>query len=160
MSDVLDELLCGILLCGVICQLGLILFGKGALYHSVGLWIGIVLALIGAFHMTWSLDKALDLGAEGAVKKMRTYSLLRYGVVLIVLGILMILNFANPLTAFLGLIELKVAAYLQPLVHKAAVKLGCKKETERELLTPEQVDELIRAEKGLPPAGEAKEANG
>ncbi|MCR5418677.1 MAG: hypothetical protein K6E84_07160 [Lachnospiraceae bacterium] len=157
MSDVLDELLCGILLCGVVCQIGLILFGKGALYHSAGLWIGIVLALIGAFHMTWSLDKALDLGAEGAVKKMRTYALLRYGVVLIVLGVMMILNFANPLTVFLGLIELKVAAYLQPFIHKAAIKLGLKKETVKELLTPEEVDDLIRAEKGLPPKEEVKE---
>ncbi|MCR5283021.1 MAG: hypothetical protein K6E18_06580 [Lachnospiraceae bacterium] len=148
MSDVLDELLCGILLYGLVCQAGLLLFQKAALYHSIGLWIGIVLAVLGAFHITWTLDKILDLGAEDAVKKSRSYAVLRYGLVLIVLGILMIVNRANPLTAFLGLMGLKAGAYIQPTIHKAAVKMGLKQEIQKPLLTPEEVDELIAAEKG------------
>ena len=155
MSDVLDELLAGILLYGILCNLILFLFGKAGLYHSCGLWIGILLAVIGSFHITWSLDKVLDLGEEGAVKKMRAYSLLRYGVVLIVLGVLMIVNKANPLTAFLGLMGLKISAYVQPFVHKAAVRAGLKKEIVKPLLSPEEVDELIRLEKGKEPKADA-----
>ncbi len=150
MSDVLDELLCGILIWGLICQTGLLIFFRsGAAYHSIGLWIGVMLALVGAFHITWSLDKALDLDQEGAIKKMRMYAMLRYGLVLIVLGVLMIINKANPLTAFLGLMGLKTAAYMQPFIHKAAVKMKLKKDLPKPLLTPEEVDELIREEKGL-----------
>ena len=148
MSDVLDELLAGILFYGLICQAGLLLFGKGAPYHSIGLWIGVVLAILGAFHITWTLDRILDLGAEDAVKKSRSYAVLRYGFVLIVLGALMIVNRANPLTALLGLMGLKAGAHIQPVIHKAAVKTGLKQEVLKPLLTPEEVDELIAAEKG------------
>ena len=148
MSDVLDELLVGILFFGLLCQILIIIFldGSGG-YYSVGLWIGVALALAGALHMTWSLDKALDIEPEGAIRKMRSYSLLRYAAVLIVLGVLMILNTASPLTAFLGLMGLKVSAYLQPVCHRIFVKLGLKKDIQKPVLSPEEVDELIRREK-------------
>ena len=97
--------------------------------------------------MAWSLDKALDLGQEGAVKKMRSYSLIRYAVALMVLGMMMIFDFAGPLTAFLGLMGLKVSAYLQPLLHRGFVRLGWKQEIIKPVLSPDEVDELIRREK-------------
>jgi hypothetical protein len=106
-----------------------------------------VLAIAGALHMTWSLDKALDGGPPDAIKLMRVYALLRYGIVLIIFGILMIFDFADPLTAFAGLLSLKFAAYLQPVLHKAAVKLGIREDIKKEILSPEEVDELIRREK-------------
>lgn len=127
MSDALGELLCGILFFGIICQIGLIIFlsGSGG-YYSTGLWIGILLAMGMALHMTWSLDKALDFSPSDAIKKMRAYSLLRYAAVLIILGLLMIFDKASPLTAFLGLMGLKIGAYIQPFTHKLAIRLGIK----------------------------------
>ncbi|MBR4760917.1 MAG: hypothetical protein IK078_12330 [Lachnospiraceae bacterium] len=127
MSDALGELLCGILFFGILCQIGLIIFlsGSGG-YYSTGLWIGILLAMGMALHMTWSLDKALDYAPSDAIKKMRSYSLLRYAAVLIILGLMMIFDPASPLTAFLGLMGLKVGAYIQPFTHKAAIRLGLK----------------------------------
>ena len=127
MSDALGELLCGILFFGILCQIGLIIFLKGSGgYYSTGLWIGILLAMGMALHMTWSLDKALDYAPSDAIKKMRSYSLLRYAAVLIILGLMMIFDPASPLTAFLGLMGLKVGAYIQPFTHKAAIRLGLK----------------------------------
>ena len=148
MSDVLGELLVGILLLGVLAQAALVVcIRRNFVYHGAGLWIGVLLALAGAVHMTWSLDQALGAGSAEAVKKMRIHALLRYGIVLIIFGILMIFNFANPLTAFLGLMTLKFSAYLQPSLHKAAVRLGIREEVQKEVLSPEEVDELIRQEK-------------
>ena len=147
-SDVLDELLAGIVLFGLICQIVLLVFFRERLpYYSAGLWIGVMLAAAGGVHMAWSLDKALDLGQEGAVKKMRSYSLIRYAVALMVLGMMMIFDFAGPLTAFLGLMGLKVSAYLQPLLHRGFVRLGWKQEIIKPVLSPDEVDELIRREK-------------
>ncbi len=148
MNDVLDELLAGILLFGFICQIPLLLFLRDReLYYTAGLWIGVVLAMSGGVHMAWSLDKALDLGQDGAVKKMRTDSLIRYGVALVCLGLLMIFDFASPLTGILGLMGLKVSAYLQPFLHKGFVRLGWKEDIIKPVLSPEEVDELIRREK-------------
>ena len=56
------------------------------LYHSVGLWIG---AFIGAFmatHMKKSIEIALDLGEEGALKYTRKAYVFRMAVVAIVFG--------------------------------------------------------------------------
>ncbi len=160
MSDALGELLCGILFFGIICQIGLIIFlsGRGG-YYSVGLWIGILLAMGMALHMTWSLDKALDFSPSDAIKKMRAYSLLRYAAVLIILGLLMIFDKASPLTAFLGLMGLKIGAYIQPFTHKLAIRLGIKppdpearplEEIEKE--TPHQSD----GADSFPPGGSQK----
>lgn len=71
-----------------------------------------------AIHMAWSLGIALSLGEDGAIKMMQKHNLLRYGVVVLLLGLLMVLRLGNPLSAFLGIMGLKVAAYMQPITHK------------------------------------------
>ena len=127
MCDSLGELLVGIGVFGILCQAVIfVFFGKKLFYHSSGLWIGVIMAAAMAFHMAWSLDKALDLGASDAVKKMRMYSLIRYGCILIILGIMMITDKADPLAAFAGLMGLKAGAYMQPFLHKTAIKMGIK----------------------------------
>lgn len=111
------ELCTGILFFGIVCQVVLFLFVPGRSDYSIGLWMGILLSLAGSVHMWWALDKALDYG-DGARNMMTKHSLLRYGVVVVVLGIIMVTGVANPLMAFLGYMGMKVAAYLQPYTHK------------------------------------------
>lgn len=118
LSDVLPELLLGIFIFGILCQIIGPFFVKEKLFYSMGLWIGVLCAMAMAIHMAWSLSIALSLGEEGAVKMMQKHNLLRYGVLTLVLGGLMILRIGNPLSAFLGVMGLKVAAYLQPITHK------------------------------------------
>ena len=109
----------GILLFGILC-LGIgLFFVKDKLGYSIGLLIGIAMAIGCACHMWWALNRALDLGEDDAQKLITTYSIFRYGVIVIVMGLVMISGFANPLASFLGIMGLKVAAYLQPLIHKA-----------------------------------------
>ena len=43
-------------------------------------------------------------------------------VIVIVMALVMVSGFANPLAAFLGLMGLKVAAYLQPFTHRICAK--------------------------------------
>lgn len=118
LSDVLPDLLVGILLFGVVCEAVLLVLTKQRLYNSIGLWIGIVCAMAMAIHMAWSLNLAMDLGEEGAVSKMKMHNLIRYGVLVVIFGLLMVLNVGHPLFAFLGVMGLKVAAYIQPITHK------------------------------------------
>ena len=44
--------------------------------------------------------------------------MIRYFVVIIVFGILMITRIGNPLAAFVGVMGLKVSAYVQPMLSK------------------------------------------
>lgn len=118
LSDVLPDMLFGIFLYGILCQIIGLFFVEEKLFYSIGLWIGIILAMAMAIHMAWSLGIALSLGEDGAIKMMQKQNLLRYGVVVLILGLLMVLRLGNPLSAFLGIMGLKVAAYLQPFTHK------------------------------------------
>ena len=96
------ELWLGILAYGVIFEIVLLFFSRNPAY-SIGLWIGVFLALAGAFHMWWALDRGLDLPEKEAVKSM---------------GALMFVDFANPIFTFCGYMGMKVAAYLNPLIHR------------------------------------------
>ena len=118
----LFELEIGILLFGCICQL-FVFFVEDKAGFSLGLWIGIVTAMAGAFHMWWSLDRALDLDEKSAVRSMSTHNIIRYlGFVLIVGGIA-VTEIANPLSAFLGIMSLKAAAYMQPFTRKISLRI-------------------------------------
>lgn len=118
LSDVLSDLLIGILLYGVVCEAVGLIFVKDRLFYSIGLLTGILCAMGMAVHMAWSLNMALDLGESGAVKKMQLHNLLRYGIVVVVIFALWLSGIGNPVVAFLGIMGLKVAAYLQPFTHK------------------------------------------
>ena len=129
-NKTLIELLIGILLFGCICQIIGAFFVKEIASYSSGLWIGIVTALATAVHMYRSLDRALDLDADSAGKKIRAQSIIRYVFIVIIMGITMINGYTNPLAAFLGIMGLKVAAYLQPFTHKLIIRFFAKEKAE------------------------------
>ena len=118
LSDVLPDLLIGILLYGVVCEAVGLIFVKDRLFYSIGLLTGFLCEMGMAGQMALALNMALDLGESGAVKKMQLHNLLRYGIVVVVIFALWLSGIGNPIVAFLGIMGLKVAAYLQPFTHK------------------------------------------
>lgn len=129
-NKTLIELLIGILLFGIICQIVGAVFVKELASYSSGLWIGIVTAMATAVHMYKSLDRALDLDAGSASKKIQVQSIIRYVFIVIIMGITMVNGYTNPLAAFLGIMGLKVAAYLQPFTHKLIIRFFAKEKAE------------------------------
>lgn len=116
------ELLTGILAWGIVCQAIGIWMAGDKMGYSIGLWIGICLAALSGTHMWWALDRFLDYAGEAAVKLITKHNIIRYVVIVAVMALVMVSGFANPLSAFLGLMGLKVAAYLQPFTHKIYAK--------------------------------------
>lgn len=111
------ELWLGIGIWGIVCELATVWFVKDKPNCGLGILVGCLLAAAGIWHMWKVLDTALDLG-EGAQKYLMARSWIRYGVFVVIFGILVVTEWANPLTAFLGLMGMKTAAYMQPAVHK------------------------------------------
>ncbi|MDO4331985.1 MAG: hypothetical protein Q4C58_04785 [Eubacteriales bacterium] len=116
-DSTVKEMWLGIGIWGVACELVMVWFVRDKAGCSLGILVGCLLAAAGVWHMWKVLDTALDLG-DGAQKYLTVRSWIRYGVFVAVFGVLMITGWANPLTAFLGLMGMKAAAYLQPAVHK------------------------------------------
>ncbi len=115
------ELCLGILAYGVIFEIVLLFFSREITY-SLGLMIGVALALAGAVHMWWSLNRGLDLPEKEAVKSLSIQNIIRYLTLAVVLAVLIGTKVANPIFTFAGYMGMKVSAYLNPLIHKLLAK--------------------------------------
>ena len=125
-NTTLIELWVGIVFVALICLLAGIWFVENKYAYALGLLVGALTAVYLAWHMARSIDKMLDkaeLGVDPGAG-MRLSSLLRYGIVVLVLiASAMVSEWVNPISVFIGIIGLKVAAYLQPFTHKIVFKV-------------------------------------
>lgn len=112
MNRTLFELEAGILIFAMLCQL-FVIFLQDKAGYTIGLWLGILIAGLSAFHMWWSLNKGLDLGEKQAVVFLTRHNIFRYVLTAAALTMIAVSGFANPLSAFLGIMGLKAAAYMQ-----------------------------------------------
>lgn len=116
-DSTLFELCLGIFLYGIIFEMVLLFFSTEISY-SLGLWIGVILAMAGSVHMWWSLNRGLDMPEKDAVKSMGVNNIIRYLVLVIVMAVLIYTEFANPIFTFCGYMGMKLSAYFNPLIHK------------------------------------------
>ena len=101
-------------------------FVQNKLAYALGLLTGTVVTMYLAWHMARSIEKMLEKAEQGVDGSagMRMSSLLRYGlVVLILIATAFVSEWVNPISVFIGILGLKVAAYLQPFTHKIVFKL-------------------------------------
>jgi len=102
----LFELGTGILIFGIVGQLVLLFFPGRGLYSAADMW--------------WALDRGLDLGQQGATKKMLIHYMIRYMGIAIVLVIIALTDTLNPLITFAGIMGLKIGAYLNFFAKKVS----------------------------------------
>lgn len=126
-KETLKEMLCGMLVYGAVGQLVIWALIKGSWWVSFGWWIGVLVAMLSGYQMWWSLNKALDLTAENARKKMTAYSLIRYGIIIVIMAVVMTTQIVDPVAAVFGVFALKFGAYLQPLMHYLHKHFGASK---------------------------------
>ncbi len=117
-NTALPGLLLGIILFGVLCQVVVFFLVEDKTGYSVGLWVGVFTAIFMAFHMAVTLNTAVERDVKGAQASATRQNIIRYFIVVVILGILMLTKVGNPLAAFAGVMGLKVSAYLQPLLAR------------------------------------------
>lgn len=123
-NESLPGLVAGIILYGLIVQLSGVWFVEDKLGYSIGLWYGIAIAIGMGINMAVVIYDAVTFYGEGdANKQVASKAILRYVVVAVLLGILGYFNIGNLFAAFVGVMGLKVSAYLQPLMTKVVNKL-------------------------------------
>ena len=96
-----------------------IIFAKRVIYSLLGLLIGCILAV----YMFVYMERILSKGMKSAdSKQMGNYitkhSCIRYFSIVIVFAVICITKVADPIACFIGLLGLKIAAYLQPVISK------------------------------------------
>lgn len=112
------ELWAGILLFGIFCQCVALPFPLDRTKYAIGLWTGVLVAVLSAFHMWFSLNKAFGCDEKTASRKLAGGYVIRYLVTAVFLLLLYFTNAGYVLAGFLGVMGLKAGAFVQPLTHK------------------------------------------
>lgn len=118
----LFDLCFGIVLYGIVAQIVVLVLPHSPEY-SIGLWVGVVLAVLGSIHMHWAIGRCLDMASKDATKLVGTQSILRYFVLVVVVVSLAACGIANPITAVFGYMGMKAGAYMQPFTRKLSFKI-------------------------------------
>lgn len=121
-NTVLKDMIIIMLLYGIIAQIVCLIIPGDHLKMTAGLWIGVAAGVFMVIHMKNSLDEALDYGEQEAQKYMQKSYAIRYLAVVVIFMAACWLQIANVLTLFVGIMSLKLAAYLQPFMHKLFAK--------------------------------------
>ncbi len=123
-NPVLPELLAGIGLYGLVVQFAGMWFAADQLQYALGLWIGIILAMGMAVNMAVVILDTVDaMAVKGTAVRAGLWPVLRYVVVAGVVACAWYFEVGNPLAMFLGVMGLKVSAYLQPFLHKLILQI-------------------------------------
>lgn len=113
------EMLLGVGIYTVILEAAGLLLTRGPKAPVVlGTLLGAVLAAAMTMHMGNTLDISMDMGEEGAKRKIVVSYLIRWILAVVVFVVAYFSGFFNMLAVFFGLLGLKAGAYLQPLIHK------------------------------------------
>lgn len=124
-NDALPGLVAGIILYGIIIQITGVWFVEDRVSYSIGLWYGITIAIGMAINLAKVIfDSVTIYGEENANRRIIMKSVMRYAVVVILFFILGYFKFGSLYTALIGILGLKVSAYVQPLFQKIACKLS------------------------------------
>lgn len=124
LNDALPGLILGIFVYGVLVELIGVWFVSDKIRYTTGLAVGIAIACGMAINMAVVLQDAVDIyGESRAQSKIVAKSILRYLIVVIIFFVMMKWNLGNPIIAFIGVLGLKVSAYLQPFAHRFITKL-------------------------------------
>lgn len=118
LNDILPELIAIILVYGVLIELIGVWWVKDPVRYSSGLAIGIGLAVFLSINIASSIWSMVGVNSKKAQVLVAAKAIGRYAVVVIVSMAMGYFNLGNILTWFVGIMGLKVAAFMQPLIHK------------------------------------------
>lgn len=123
MNETLKDLIIGIVLSMiVVCIIGA-LVSNNKVAFILGDILGSIIAILLSIHLNATIARALDMNEEGAAKYTKKMSILR----LIIMGCAVVVALTLPevfnlIGTLLGILGLKISAYLQPLTNRYITK--------------------------------------
>ena len=106
------------ILYGIVIQIICLIIPGNHLKMTAGLWIGVGAGIAMLIHMRNTLNEALDLDADSAQKYMQKSYGIRYAAVVVGFITVTYFDLVNIVTLLLGIMGLKISAYLQPIMQK------------------------------------------
>lgn len=114
----LNESLPGILIIDflylVLGEIIIFLFIPNPMFYAIGFLAGVIYAVICVFHMSFQIRKAVY---GGAGKAMVIGSITRMLIMFVVFVALYYFNIGDIFAAFIGMLAMKLSAYIEPATH-------------------------------------------
>lgn len=117
-NHTLHEMLIGIVLSNFFLALIGVILSEDKMKALIGVCCGMVIACIYVIYMAVSIDDALCLDEKGAAASMRKHMLIRYALVFVLAGCVCYFQIGSPVLCILGILTVKLGAYMQPGIHK------------------------------------------
>ena len=114
---VMNDMIRIMIIFGVIVQIICLFIPGDRLRMTTGLWIGVGAGIAMLVNMRNSLLEALEMEPEGAKRYMQKSYTLRYCAIVIGFAAVAYFKIANIFTLIIGVMGLKISAYLQPVMH-------------------------------------------
>ena len=111
------ELWTGELIVGVLASSTVFFVNDKGIY-LLCLWIGVITAMAASYHMWWAIDRSLEYSESDVPKQMGVQFIYRYLALCLVLGIVGVLLGAYVLGTFVGILGIKLSAYMHFLTKK------------------------------------------
>ncbi len=108
----------GLAIYAVVAELIGLFISEDGLSYTLGLLFGCAVAVGLMFHMTRTLDRALDLSPEQAEKYVKRQSFFRLLFMLLALVVALQVEQMNFIAVFLGMLGLKMGALMAPFFLK------------------------------------------
>lgn len=134
-NPILLELLAGLGIYGAAAGAAGMVTSGGSVYFLGGILTGLFLAACLVLNMYLTIDTALDLDPESANKYMVRRTLVRKFLTVLVAAAGIRIHMLTFSGIILGVLGIKIAAYLQPLIHRriSGEKSGSSKEVKRRI---------------------------
>lgn len=140
-NKALPQLLVTQLIWGVIIGVAFVWLFSDKLRFFTGLGIGELCGIAMAIHMAVSIEDAVSTGSDAAFKKkMMASTIIRYVILVLVLAAMAYFDIGSIVPAVLGVLGLKISAYLQPAINKLLKKEPNSEVTDSVILSEEKTE--------------------
>lgn len=116
------ELLIGNIIYYIIGQIIILCVAERKFYISFGFFLGVLISTCMVIHMAVVIEQAMCFNEKGAETHIRKTTAIRMVLVMVALIIIGLTDIGNIVAAVMGVMALKVSAYLQPFTHKVLVR--------------------------------------
>lgn len=113
-----QELLIGIALFAILFFIPGLFMKVDKLAYYLGLGLGILVAVLMTISMYTTIEKSLNMDQKSAMNYTKRNAIFRLLLIILVLVAAVFINSINVFSVVLGVLSLKLSAYLQPLTHK------------------------------------------
>ena len=117
-SRMFMDLAVGILICGLIAEIIILIVPDKKIYNSIGLLVGLMYAYFTLLGINASVEDSVLMTESEALKHTKIKYILRVIVLVVLLVLFWIFDFGNAVTFIIGAFALKFATYLQPVMDK------------------------------------------